>query len=71
MSTIVEHVPQNGTWETKVLVKGAPEAIEKLLKVVPKDYEKAYRYYTQQGYRLLALAQRKINPEQRAIEDRN
>ena len=27
MSTIVEHVPQDGAWQTKVLVKGAPEAI--------------------------------------------
>ena len=27
MSTIVEHLPQNGTWQTKILVKGAPEAI--------------------------------------------
>jgi|LakMenEpi03Aug12_release.lakeMendotaPanAssembly.Ray.scaffolds.fasta_scaffold3816362_1 cation-transporting ATPase 13A1 len=56
MSTIAEHVPENGARKMKVLVKGAPEAIEKLLKEVPKNYKEAYNFYTKQGYRLLALA---------------
>lgn len=61
MSTVVEHTPENGHLVRKALVKGAPEAIEKLLSVVPADYEKAYKFYTKQGYRLLALASKTID----------
>jgi hypothetical protein len=38
MSSIAEHISENGTRKMKVLVKGAPEALEKLLKEVPKNY---------------------------------
>jgi len=56
MSTIVQHIPSQGATNNKVLVKGAPEALQKLLKTVPQHYEEAYKFYTKQGYRLLALA---------------
>jgi|688.fasta_scaffold270449_1 hypothetical protein len=39
MSTIVQHIPTQGPASFKVLVKGAPEAIEKLLVKVPKNYD--------------------------------
>ena len=45
----------------KVLVKGAPEALQKLIKNVPIHYRPAYSYYTKQGYRLLALASKEIS----------
>lgn len=32
MSALVEHIPENGGIKNKVLVKGAPEAIQLLLK---------------------------------------
>ncbi len=44
----------------KVLVKGAPEALEKLMKEVPLHYREAYSHYTKQGYRLLALASKEV-----------
>lgn len=40
----------------KVLCKGAPEVIEKLLKEVPENYEKQYSYYVKHGYRVIAMA---------------
>lgn len=61
MTTIVDHIPESGPITTKVLVKGAPEAIQLLLKNVPEKYEQAYRFYTKQGYRLLALAYKIID----------
>lgn len=61
MSTVIHHIPTQGPSYNKVLVKGAPEAIQKLLKHVPKHYDEAYKYYTKQGYRLLALASKVID----------
>ncbi|KAG4071836.1 hypothetical protein HA402_005997 [Bradysia odoriphaga] len=37
-------------------VKGAPETIIKMLKVVPSNYEKTYLEYSRRGARVLALA---------------
>ena len=51
----------SGPSSMKVLVKGAPQAIQKLLKTVPKKYDQAYKFYTKQGYRLLALAYKNLN----------
>lgn len=64
MSTIVEHVSESGVRKMKCLVKGAPEAIEKLLKEVPPQYKEAYTHYTKQGYRLLAMASKTIDHQQ-------
>lgn len=60
MSTLVQHIPTQGPIFNKILVKGAPEAIQKLLKTVPKNYDEAYQFYTKQGFRLLALASKKV-----------
>ena len=60
MSTLVDHVPEHGKTTLKVLVKGAPEAIQVLLKEIPKNYVKAYENYTKQGFRLLALAYKTV-----------
>lgn len=38
MCVVAEHVSDSGTRKMKSLVKGAPEAIEKLLKEVPSKY---------------------------------
>ena len=64
MSTIAYHIPTQGKADLKVLIKGAPQAIQKLLKTVPKQYEEAYKYYTKQGYRLLALASKVITEQE-------
>lgn len=41
-------------------VKGAPETIQKMLTVVPKDYEETYKYFTRKGSRVLALAYKQL-----------
>lgn len=53
-----------------LVVKGAPEVIEKLLKNPPAGYEKYYNEYANQGYRLLSLAIKKITTEESNEEDR-
>ncbi|XP_030384267.1 manganese-transporting ATPase 13A1 [Scaptodrosophila lebanonensis] len=42
-------------------VKGAPEVIIKMLKTVPKDYEKIYLEYARRGARVLALGIKEFN----------
>lgn len=61
MCVVAQHVSESGIRKMKALVKGAPEAIEKLLKEVPPKYRQAYTFYTKQGYRLLALASKEID----------
>lgn len=39
MSTISEHISESGIRKMKVLVKGAPESLEKLMKEVPQNYK--------------------------------
>ncbi|PNP75419.1 hypothetical protein FNYG_11223 [Fusarium nygamai] len=41
-------------------VKGAPETIQKMLKVIPDDYEETYKYFTRKGSRVLALAYKQL-----------
>lgn len=53
-----------------LVVKGAPEALEKLFKSAPANYEKFYNDYANQGYRLLSLAIRKLSVEESNEEDR-
>lgn len=61
MSTIVQVEETKGsTAEFKVLTKGAPEVIRKLLKTVPENYDKAYIKYVKEGARVLALAYKNI-----------
>lgn len=61
MSCVAEHVSENGVRKMHSLVKGAPEAIQKLLASVPPHYKQAYTFYTKQGFRLLALASKEID----------
>jgi cation-transporting ATPase 13A1 len=57
MSTIVNiedaKTPSGG--EYRVLCKGAPEIIKKLLNVVPPGYDKGYLKYVKNGARVLAM----------------
>ena len=39
MSAVAQHIPVQGKKKKKILIKGAPEAIQKLLKSVPNKYE--------------------------------
>lgn len=65
MSTIVNiedsKTPSGG--EYRVLCKGAPEIIKKLLNAVPHGYDKGYLKYVKNGARVLAMAY-KILPKQ-------
>lgn len=63
MSCLAEHVSEQGVRKMKALVKGAPEALEKLIKDAPPQYRQAYSFYTKQGYRLLALASKEVDYE--------
>eukprot|EP00850_Spirogloea_muscicola_P015302 SM000116S24223 [mRNA] locus=s116:84782:93563:- [translate_table: standard] len=44
-----------------VLVKGAPEMIQAMLKDVPADYTDTFKRYTRQGSRVLALAHKSLS----------
>lgn len=55
MSAIVEGKHGRDTHEYFAVCKGAPEVLEQLLSLVPKDYEKMYKGYVTGGYRVLAL----------------
>lgn len=58
MATIVNIVdaktPSGG--EYRVLCKGAPEVVKKLLSSVPQGYDKGYLKYVKNGARVLAMA---------------
>lgn len=60
MSTIVN---LDSTNEHRVLTKGAPEVIKKLLATVPESYDRCYLKYVKNGARVLALAY-KVLPKQ-------
>ena len=55
---------------TRVICKGAPEVIKKLLKDVPKNYDECYNNWTKKGYHLIAFAY-KDNDEYNIKTDRN
>jgi cation-transporting ATPase 13A1 len=61
MCTIVslDHLPQP---EIRVLAKGAPEKLKEFYDpaTVPHFYDEAYQYFSRQGYRVLALAWKRI-----------
>lgn len=48
---------------TFVGVKGAPETIQKMLTVVPADYEETFKYFTRRGSRVLALAYKQLTTD--------
>eukprot|EP01125_Pyxidicula_operculata_P007025 TRINITY_DN2402_c0_g1_i1.p1 TRINITY_DN2402_c0_g1~~TRINITY_DN2402_c0_g1_i1.p1 ORF type:complete len:1145 (-),score=192.14 TRINITY_DN2402_c0_g1_i1:80-3514(-) len=55
MATIV-NFEQNENKTHLVLVKGAPEVIEKLLTKAPSHYKETYLHYAHEGKRIIALA---------------
>ena len=54
----------------RVICKGAPEVIKKLLKKVPKNYDECFLKWTKKGYHLIALAY-KENSEYNEKTERN
>jgi manganese-transporting P-type ATPase len=56
MSTIVG-VSGKGVLAT---VKGAPEVIREMLKIVPSDYDKTYKHLARTGARVIALAYKSV-----------
>jgi len=60
MSTVISYSVDDVHKDFRVVVKGAPETIEKLLKEVPSNYEKVFRNYAKKGFRVLALAHKTI-----------
>ncbi|CAK72470.1 unnamed protein product (macronuclear) [Paramecium tetraurelia] len=71
MSTVVQ-VDQKGQRHYRILVKGAPEALQSLFQEVPDEYEYCYQHYSNLGYRVLCLADREIeeyeNQEREELE---
>ncbi|CAD8134897.1 unnamed protein product [Paramecium pentaurelia] len=59
MSTVIQ-VDQKGEKHYRLLVKGAPEALQLLFQEIPNQYEQCYQYYSNLGYRVLCLADREI-----------
>ncbi|KNB45779.1 putative cation-transporting ATPase [Blastocystis sp. subtype 4] len=49
-----------GSKQLKVLVKGAPEKLREMLRVVPEHYDELYQRFTLQGKRVIALAMRDL-----------
>ena len=62
MSTVVQYDDGADVRESRALCKGAPETIQTLLHEVPENYEKTYKFFTKKGYRVLALAYKKLPP---------
>ena len=44
-----------------IAVKGAPETIRTMLRVVPKGYNDTYKWFTRKGSRVLALAMKEMD----------
>ena len=45
---------------SRVLVKGAPEKLREMLRVVPPNYDELYQRFTLQGKRVIALAMKDL-----------
>lgn len=60
MSTVSSLPPSLSGSSSSLLiaVKGAPETIKDMLKVVPEGYDEVYKGYTRRGSRVLALGMR-------------
>jgi len=59
MSTI-SIVKEGKKSRTKILCKGAPEVIDKLLITIPDKYDEYCNYYVKHGYRVIAMAHKTI-----------
>ena len=60
MTVIAKIYNENEKPYIKVMCKGAPEIIKKLLKIVPKNYDECYIKWTKKGYHLIALAYKDV-----------
>lgn len=56
---------------TRVLCKGAPEIIKKLLKEAPSNYDECYLKWAKMGYSILSLAYKNINKYENSEKDQN
>ncbi|KAJ1981866.1 putative cation-transporting ATPase 1 [Dimargaris verticillata] len=60
MSTVVRSVSPRGGSMAFAAVKGAPETIQTMLTAVPAGYEEAYKRFSRQGSRVLALGYKQM-----------
>ncbi|KAJ1973582.1 putative cation-transporting ATPase 1 [Dimargaris xerosporica] len=60
MATVVRSVSPRGGAVAFAAVKGAPETIQTMLTVVPAGYEEAYKRFSRQGSRVLALGYKQM-----------
>lgn len=59
MSVLVS-IKESSATSYKVVSKGAPEVLEKFLKVIPAGYTETYLKYVKDGGRVLALAYKNV-----------
>lgn len=62
-SAIVHIVDGSRGSSYRVLCKGAPEVVQKFLKVVPEGYKDSYIHYVRNGARVLVLAYKDIKTQ--------
>ncbi|KAJ3085284.1 hypothetical protein HK102_000140 [Quaeritorhiza haematococci] len=70
MSTICLLADGSGVGRNFVAVKGAPEVLEKMYKVLPKKYEEIYKHWARRGSRVLALGYKYLSDDLKAGEIR-
>eukprot|EP00276_Gloeochaete_wittrockiana_P023948 CAMPEP_0184365734 /NCGR_PEP_ID=MMETSP1089-20130417/150349_1 /TAXON_ID=38269 ORGANISM="Gloeochaete wittrockiana, Strain SAG46.84" /NCGR_SAMPLE_ID=MMETSP1089 /ASSEMBLY_ACC=CAM_ASM_000445 /LENGTH=1238 /DNA_ID=CAMNT_0026707081 /DNA_START=169 /DNA_END=3882 /DNA_ORIENTATION=- len=58
LATVDDGVDHDALW---AMVKGAPETIEALLAKVPANYEAVHKNFSRQGFRVLALAAKRMS----------
>ena len=56
ITVLTKFYNENGKCTIRVMSKGAPEVIKKLLKEVPNNYDDCYTKWAKKGYHIIALA---------------
>ena len=66
LSVLVKNLNSN---YYKIFCKGSPEKIKEICdnKTLPQDYDKVYKYYSSQGYRIIAMAYKNIKLKMKSI----